>query len=53
MNFHELNFFKFISSTKKGRLGLIIDLTNTDRFYDAETEVKKQGIKYYKMNCRG
>lgn len=36
-----------------GKLGLIIDLTNTDRFYDASTEVKQQGIKYYKMNCRG
>ena len=35
------------------KLGLIIDLTNTDRFYDAEREVKEQGIKYVKINCKG
>lgn len=35
------------------KLGLIIDLTNTSRFYDAESEVKQQGIKYVKINCKG
>ena len=36
------------------RLGLIIDLTNTNRFYDAEAEVKQpHGIKHVKMSCRG
>ena len=35
------------------KLGLIIDLTNTTRFYDADSEVKSYGIKYVKLNCKG
>lgn len=35
------------------KIGLIIDLTNTTRFYDSESEVKQQGIKYFKINCKG
>jgi mRNA-capping enzyme len=35
------------------KLGLIIDLTNTNRFYDADSEIKQQGIKYLKINCKG
>ena len=34
------------------KLGLIIDLTNTTRFYD-KTEVERAGIKHVKMNCKG
>ena len=34
------------------RLRLIIDLTNTDRFYDKE-EVEKAGINHVKMQCKG
>jgi len=34
------------------RLGLIIDLTNTNRFYD-KREVEKAGIRHAKMNCKG
>jgi mRNA-capping enzyme len=33
-------------------IGLWIDLTNTDRFYDKE-EVEKRGCKYIKLSCRG
>jgi mRNA-capping enzyme len=35
------------------RLGLVVDLTNTTRFYDADAELKQHGIKYVKINCRG
>ncbi|CAF0976501.1 unnamed protein product [Brachionus calyciflorus] len=45
-----------LDSVKKNfhkKIGMIIDLTNTTRFYDAETEVKSQGIKYVKIQCRG
>lgn len=51
------NMSMLIESFKRnnynGKLGLVIDLTNTDRFYDSNSEVKQHGIKYYKMNCRG
>lgn len=43
----------FRRNNYNGKLGLVIDLTNTDRFYDVNTEVKQQGIKHYKMNCKG
>ncbi len=36
-----------------GILGVIFDLTNTNRFYDAESEVRANGIVYYKLPCRG
>lgn len=32
---------------------MIIDLTNTTRFYDADKEVKEQGIRYVKIQCKG
>lgn len=34
------------------KLGLWIDLTNTNRFYD-KTEIEEAGCKYIKINCRG
>jgi mRNA-capping enzyme len=37
----------------QSKLGLIIDLTNTDRFYDSDAEVRQQGIKYVKICCKG
>lgn len=43
--------FAYLQSLKV-RLGLIIDLTNTKRFYDT-TEVEKAGIKHVKMQCKG
>lgn len=43
--------FAYVQS-KQCKVGLIIDLTNTTRFYD-HTEVKKLGAKYIKLQCRG
>ncbi|KAG5554064.1 hypothetical protein RHGRI_011811 [Rhododendron griersonianum] len=34
------------------RLGLVIDLTNTSRYYQA-SDWKKEGIKHVKIQCRG
>lgn len=34
------------------KLGLWIDLTNTDRFYPSE-QIKAAGIRYVKVNCKG
>lgn len=33
-------------------LGLVIDLTNTDRYYSVQ-DVKKEGIKHVKIRCKG
>ncbi|CAH0557558.1 unnamed protein product [Brassicogethes aeneus] len=38
--------------SKKIKLGLWVDLTNTSRFYDKE-EVENFGCKYVKLQCRG
>ncbi len=47
-------FFLLLKNNKlQKKIGLLIDLTNTDRFYDAESEVKQQGIRYVKINCKG
>lgn len=34
------------------KLGLVIDLTNTTRYYQT-TDLKKEGIKHVKIQCRG
>ena len=34
------------------KLGLIIDLTNTNRFYD-KAEVENRGIGHVKLRCQG
>ncbi|PSS23801.1 MRNA guanylyltransferase [Actinidia chinensis var. chinensis] len=34
------------------KLGLVIDLTNTSRYYSA-SDWKKEGIKYVKIQCKG
>ncbi|XP_075638066.1 uncharacterized protein LOC142610201 [Castanea sativa] len=34
------------------KLGLVIDLTNTTRYYPA-TDLKKEGIKHVKIQCKG
>src|SRR5690606_11232955 len=39
-------------TSKRIKLGLWIDLTNTSRFYP-KSEVESQGIKYFKLQCRG
>lgn len=43
--------FAYVQS-KQRKVGLIVDLTNTSRFYD-KTEVEKQEAKYVKLQCRG
>lgn len=43
--------FAYLQSLKV-RLRLIIDLTNTDRFYD-KIEVEQAGIHHVKMQCKG
>lgn len=35
-----------------GKIGLWIDLTNTDRFYDKK-EVEMEDVEYVKLNCKG
>ncbi|XP_078504413.1 mRNA-capping enzyme isoform X2 [Lissotriton helveticus] len=34
------------------KMGLLIDLTNTTRFYD-RNDIEKEGIKYMKLQCKG
>ncbi|XP_034949982.1 mRNA-capping enzyme-like [Chelonus insularis] len=34
------------------KMGLLIDLTNTTRFYD-KADVESYGCRYYKLQCRG
>lgn len=36
----------------KVKMGLLVDLTNTNRFYD-RNDIEKEGIKYFKLQCRG
>lgn len=43
--------FAYLQSLKV-RLGLMIDLTNTTRFYD-KLEVEKSGIHHVKLKCKG
>lgn len=33
-------------------MGLLVDLTNTTRFYD-RSDIEKEGVKYLKLQCRG
>ncbi len=35
------------------RLGLVIDLTKTDRYYDKRTLTDERGIGHYKLQCEG
>ncbi|VVC93221.1 unnamed protein product [Leptidea sinapis] len=44
--------FDYIKNSLKMKLGLWIDLTNTDRFYDRR-EIEKMDCKYVKLSCRG
>lgn len=36
----------------KKKLGLVVDLTNTTRFYNSK-DVEDKGVRYVKMQCRG
>ncbi|TYJ17540.1 hypothetical protein E1A91_A09G059000v1 [Gossypium mustelinum] len=40
------------ASVRNWKLGLVIDLTNTSRYYQT-TDLKKKGIKHVKIQCRG
>jgi hypothetical protein len=46
MNISYLSFLK-------GKLGFVIDLTFTSRFYSPDVELKDKDIKYYKIKCSG
>ncbi|XP_030637987.1 mRNA-capping enzyme isoform X3 [Chanos chanos] len=49
--FHPSMLSNYLKSLKV-KMGLLVDLTNTTRFYD-RTEIEKEGIKYVKMQCKG
>ncbi|XP_052878179.1 uncharacterized protein LOC108471043 isoform X2 [Gossypium arboreum] len=40
------------ASVRNWKLGLVIDSTNTSRYYQT-TDLKKKGIKHVKIQCRG
>ncbi|MBN3301780.1 MCE1 enzyme, partial [Amia calva] len=49
--FHPSMLSNYLKSLKV-KMGLLIDLTNTSRFYD-RNEIEKEGIKYVKLPCKG
>ncbi|KAG9347413.1 hypothetical protein JZ751_004980 [Albula glossodonta] len=49
--FHPSMLSNYLKSLKV-KMGLLIDLTNTTRFYD-RNEIEKEGIKYVKLQCKG
>uniref|UniRef100_A0AAR2LU81 mRNA-capping enzyme n=1 Tax=Pygocentrus nattereri TaxID=42514 RepID=A0AAR2LU81_PYGNA len=49
--FHPSMLSNYLKSLKV-KMGLLVDLTNTTRFYD-RTEIEKDGIKYVKLQCKG
>ncbi|XP_077990812.1 mRNA-capping enzyme-like [Glandiceps talaboti] len=51
-NRFDLNMLFLYMDSMKMSMGLIIDLTNTTRFYD-KTEIEKRGITHVKLQLRG
>ncbi|XP_066252635.1 mRNA-capping enzyme [Euwallacea similis] len=49
--FHPKMFFD-ICKAKRIKIGLWIDLTNTNRFYD-KAEIENYGCRYIKLQCKG
>ncbi|KAM9840634.1 mRNA-capping enzyme isoform 2-T2 [Aulostomus maculatus] len=49
--FHPSMLSNFLKSLKV-KMGLLVDLTNTTRFYD-RNDIEKEGIKYVKLQCKG
>ncbi|KAI4899635.1 hypothetical protein NFI96_014635 [Prochilodus magdalenae] len=49
--FHPSMLSNYLKSLKV-KMGLLVDLTNTTRFYD-RTEIEKEGVKYVKLQCKG
>ncbi|KAG7239712.1 hypothetical protein INR49_028648 [Caranx melampygus] len=50
--FHPSMLSNFLKSLKVSEDGLLVDLTNTTRFYD-RNDIEKEGIKYVKLQCKG
>lgn len=50
--FHPKQVFQDNRNKFSGKIGLWIDLTNTNRFYN-EKEIEKRDCYYVKMFCRG
>ncbi|XP_006900251.1 PREDICTED: mRNA-capping enzyme-like [Elephantulus edwardii] len=49
--FHPSMLPNYLKSLKV-KMGLLVDLTNTSRFYD-RNDIEKEGIKYIKLQCKG
>ncbi|XP_060092942.1 mRNA-capping enzyme isoform X2 [Heteronotia binoei] len=49
--FHPSMLSNYLKSLKV-KMGLLVDLTNTTRFYD-RNDIEKDGIKYIKLQCKG
>lgn len=49
--FHPSMLSNYLKSLKV-KMGLLVDLTNTSRFYD-RNDIEKEGIKYMKLQCKG
>ncbi|XP_026173837.1 mRNA-capping enzyme isoform X2 [Mastacembelus armatus] len=49
--FHPSMLSNFLKSLKV-KMGLLVDLTNTTRFYD-RSDIEKEGITYVKLQCKG
>ncbi|XP_059121019.1 mRNA-capping enzyme-like isoform X2 [Peromyscus eremicus] len=49
--FHPSMFSNYLKSLKV-KMSLLVDLTNTSRFYD-RNDIEKEGIKYIKLQCKG
>lgn len=48
MHLVSIMFFVFLQV----KMGLLVDLTNTTRFYD-RNDIENEGIKYVKLQCKG
>uniref|UniRef100_A0A8D0G5D8 mRNA-capping enzyme n=1 Tax=Sphenodon punctatus TaxID=8508 RepID=A0A8D0G5D8_SPHPU len=49
--FHPSMLSNYLKSLKV-KMGLLVDLTNTTRFYD-RNDIEKEGITYIKLQCKG
>nr|KAF6462971.1 RNA guanylyltransferase and 5'-phosphatase [Molossus molossus] len=49
--FHPSMLSNYLKSLKI-KMSLLVDLTNTSRFYD-RNDIEKEGIKYIKLKCKG
>ncbi|XP_053143300.1 mRNA-capping enzyme isoform X3 [Hemicordylus capensis] len=49
--FHPSMLSNYLKSLKV-KMGLLVDLTNTSRFYD-RSDIEKDGITYIKLQCKG